>query len=113
MVSVSQWATYRNPKNFIEPDMFLPERWLAESHPSYEERFNTDNKAAFKPFSYGPRDCIGKSFALAEMRYLIVRLLYRFDLELRDGQDDWHEKQRVFLIWEKGPLYFRLRLRNV
>ncbi|KAJ6438254.1 cytochrome P450 3A17 [Purpureocillium lavendulum] len=69
--------------------------------------------AAFKPFSYGPRDCIGKSFALAEMRYLIVRLLYRFDLELRDGQGDWHEKQRVFLIWEKGPLYFRLRLRNV
>ncbi|KAJ6440606.1 penicillin-binding protein [Purpureocillium lavendulum] len=112
-VSVYQWATFRNPNNFAEPNAFLPERWLTKSHPRYDERFDGDNRAVFKPFSHGSRDCIGKNLAQAEMRYIIARLLYRFDIELESGQDDWHEKQRTFVVWEKGPLNVRLRPRTV
>lgn len=45
---------YRNPDNFTLPESFIPERWLGD------ERFVNDKKDAFRPFSHGPRDCIGK-----------------------------------------------------
>ncbi|PHH90361.1 hypothetical protein CDD83_3884 [Cordyceps sp. RAO-2017] len=112
-ISVYQWATFRNPENFVEPDSYLPERWLSETHELYEERFSSDKRAVFKPFSHGPRDCIGKNLAFAEMRLIICRLLLRFDFELAHPQDHWHDNQRTFGLWEKGPLYLRLTERSV
>ncbi|KND86588.1 Isotrichodermin C-15 hydroxylase, partial [Tolypocladium ophioglossoides CBS 100239] len=111
-VSVYQWATFRNPDHFLEPESFIPERWLPEKHPRYEERFKADNRAVFKPFSYGSRDCIGKNLAYGEMRLVLARLLYRFDFELAFEQDSWHDSQRTFVVWEKGPLYLRLQPRS-
>lgn len=107
-----QWATFRNPDNFVEPESFIPERWLPAGHPRYEERFKADNRAVFKPFSHGSRDCIGKNLAYGEMRLMIARLLYRFDFELAFEQDGWHDSQRTFIVWEKGPLYLRLQPRT-
>lgn len=111
-VSVYQWATFRNPSNFHDPDAFRPQRWLPASHPLYESRFAHDNKASFKPFSYGVRDCIGKNLAVAEMRLVLARILWRFDFDLMPGQDDWHDKQKTFIVWEKGPLKIKLRARQ-
>lgn len=53
-VGVNQCAVTRSPENFLAPDEFAPERWMGD------ERFSKDRKAAFQPFSYGPRNCIGK-----------------------------------------------------
>lgn len=47
------------------------------------------------------------------MRLLIARLLWNFDIELVAGQEDWVDKQRVFDVYEKGPLMVRLRRRDV
>ncbi|KAL9601089.1 MAG: hypothetical protein Q9219_002799 [cf. Caloplaca sp. 3 TL-2023] len=55
-VGVHQWSTYRSPKNFADPDTFDPERWMTNAPAKY----HNDNKAAFQPFSMGPRGCIGK-----------------------------------------------------
>lgn len=107
-----QWATFRNPKHFKEPNSFIPERWLPASHPFYDERFKNDNQAVFKPFSTGPRDCIGKNLALNELRVIISRVLYRFDYDVMEGQDDWHQKQRLFTLWKKGPLMLRFKARE-
>lgn len=111
-LSVYQWATFQNPVNFVEPESYIPERWLPATHPQYEERFTADNRAVFKPFSYGPRDCIGKNLAFSEMRLIICRLLYRFDFELAHNQDSWHHDQSIFGIWQKSPLYLKLRQRD-
>ncbi|RDA92893.1 hypothetical protein CP533_3867 [Ophiocordyceps camponoti-saundersi (nom. inval.)] len=107
-VHVYQWATFHNPNNFLEPDSFIPERWLSKSHPRYQERFATDNRAVFKPFSFGPRDCIGRNLAMFEMRLIACRLLCRFDFELEPGQDSWQEDQKTFDMWRKTPLRLRL-----
>ncbi|KAK8023886.1 hypothetical protein PG993_011952 [Apiospora rasikravindrae] len=111
-ISVYPYATFRNPQHFTEPDAFRPQRWLSPSHPLYEERFGGDNRDAFKPFSFGSRDCLGKGLAYAEMRLIAARSLHRFDYELVPGQEDWHERQRMYLGWEKGPLRIRLRPRR-
>ncbi|RDA83024.1 hypothetical protein CP532_0091 [Ophiocordyceps camponoti-leonardi (nom. inval.)] len=107
-VYVYQWVTFYNPTNFLEPDSFIPERWLSTSHPRYQERFASDNRAVFKPFSFGPRDCIGRNLAMFEMRLIICSLLCRFDFQLEPGQDGWQEEQRTFDMWRKTPLRLRL-----
>ncbi|KAK8102363.1 cytochrome P450 [Apiospora sp. TS-2023a] len=112
-ISVYPWATFRDPRNFSEPDTFLPQRWLSPAHPLYEERFSDDNRDAFKPFSFGSRDCLGKNLAYAEMRLIAARFIHRFDYELMPGQEDWHDKQRMYLGWEKGPLKIRVRPRRL
>ncbi|EQL00245.1 cytochrome P450 3A17 [Ophiocordyceps sinensis CO18] len=112
LLSVYQWATFQNPANFVEPESYIPERWLPATHARYEKRFEADNRAVFKPFSYGPRDCIGKNLAYSEMRLIICRLFYRFDFELAHNQDGWHEDQKVFGIWQKSPLYLKIQRRG-
>ncbi|OAA64113.1 cytochrome P450 3A17 [Akanthomyces lecanii RCEF 1005] len=110
LISVHQWATFRNPENFHLPEKFIPERWLSDSHPRYDDRFAKDNKSVFKPFSHGPRDCIGKNLAYAEMRLLAARVLRSFDVII-DGQADWQARQRMFGLWEKVPLRVQLKSR--
>ncbi|KAI0156120.1 cytochrome P450 [Pestalotiopsis sp. NC0098] len=110
--SVYQWATFRNPENFANPDSFVPERWLPASHPLHDPIYLNDNKAVFKPFSFGSRDCIGKNLAYSEMRVVAARLMHRFDFELAPGQEKWHESQHTFVVWSKGALNVHLRPRT-
>ncbi|KAK8014326.1 cytochrome p450 3a17 [Apiospora arundinis] len=113
IICMSNWATHRNPRNFRDPDVFAPERWLPVTHPLYNPRYASDNRSGFRPFSSGPRDCVGKNLANGEMRLIIARLLWNFDISLVEGQEDWAAKQRVFDVYEKGPLMVRLRRRYV
>jgi cytochrome P450 len=55
-VTINMLAAYRDPTNFYKPNEFIPDRWLKA--PPIE--FQNDDRAVFKPFSVGPRDCIGK-----------------------------------------------------
>ncbi|KAJ6443727.1 hypothetical protein O9K51_02112 [Purpureocillium lavendulum] len=110
LLHVNQVATMRNRDSFVDPEEWCPERWLPETHPLYDPRFKADNKAAFKPFSYGPRDCAGKNLAYSEMRLIISRILHRLDFELVPGQERWYEDKYVWSVWEKKPLNVNFRL---
>jgi cytochrome P450 len=55
-VYVSTYASKHSPSNFKRPDEFIPERWLPEA----EGEFGSDKKHALQPFSFGPRNCLGK-----------------------------------------------------
>ena len=48
-----------SPASWVDPQQFHPERFLASTHPLYDQRFDQDVKEAFMPFSMGPRNCIG------------------------------------------------------
>ncbi|KAK8070727.1 cytochrome P450 [Apiospora hydei] len=106
---VFQHATNRNPDSFADPDSFEPERWLGPNHARYNPRYAGDKREVVKPFSTGPRDCIGKNLAYAEMRVIICRLLYRFEIELLPGQERWMDDQKAAFVWVKGPLVVRLK----
>lgn len=58
-VSASTWCSSHSSANFKNPDEFIPERWLAG--PEGNEYIN-DHKLASRPFSMGPRGCIGKEY---------------------------------------------------
>ncbi|KAH8810751.1 putative benzoate 4-monooxygenase cytochrome P450 [Xylogone sp. PMI_703] len=101
-LGVHQWSAYRSASNFRDPHTFVPERWLGE------ERYAGDQRDALQPFSYGPRNCLGKNLALMEMKVILCRLLWNFDLQLHPDSRNWISSQKTFTLWEKGPLKVRL-----
>ncbi|POS68879.1 hypothetical protein DHEL01_v212727, partial [Diaporthe helianthi] len=111
-VSTYQWASFHNPKNFADPERFCPERWLPPSHPLFDCRFEGDNRFVFKPFSFGPRDCIGQTLANSEMRVFLSRVVYNFDFVLDGDYDAWLQSQPIYLVWGKGPLMVQFTSRE-
>lgn len=55
-VTMNLWAAHRSPENFYRPAEFLPERWMGNA----PTEFDGDDRDVFRPFSTGPRDCVGK-----------------------------------------------------
>lgn len=64
--------------------------------------------SAFLPFSYGPRDCLGRSLGWAEMRLILTMVIWHFDLENRSVENTW-ENQKVFVMWDMVPMMVALR----
>ena len=75
----SIYVNGQNPKNFPEPEKFLPERWL-RGHPDESKA----HKFAHIPFGFGPRSCLGKRFAEVEAQAVAVKMLQRFRMEFHD-----------------------------
>jgi cytochrome P450 len=46
--------------------------------------------------------------AYHEMRLIITKVLYNFDLELCPESEGWMENQRVFTLWQKTPLMVKV-----
>ena len=108
MVGVPQLAAFHSPKNFAEAESFIPERFLPEK----DARFENDRKAAFQPFSVGPRNCLGRNLAYAEMKLILARCIFNFDFTLADGNGDWVKRQNTYMLWEKPPLSLKVKERS-
>ncbi|KAK4215511.1 cytochrome P450, partial [Rhypophila decipiens] len=108
VVGIAQYAAYRSPRHWVDSTKFAPERWLSlESSRSVDDR-----NEVFKPFSYGPRNCVGQNLALAECRLITARLFWRFEVDMLPGQEGWIDGQRTFLSWEKPALMVKLSPRE-
>ncbi|KAK3067690.1 hypothetical protein LTR53_015295, partial [Teratosphaeriaceae sp. CCFEE 6253] len=104
-VAVNQYPAFRSTSNFDEPAGFMPERFLATPD-------GKDDLAVFQPFLTGRHMCIGQKFAWAEMRLILARLLYTFEISWASTPtiDDWGQQQ-TFIFWQKERLKIRLTLR--
>ncbi|KAF4811986.1 Cytochrome P450 monooxygenase aclL [Colletotrichum tropicale] len=107
-LTVNLWAANRSSENFHRPNEFIPERWFKDP----PDEFRQDEKNAMRPFSVGPRDCIGKNLAWAEMRMILAHLVWNFNLELESGSQGWIERQKVFMLWEKPELNVKISKRE-
>jgi cytochrome P450 len=76
-VMIPSWAIHRDPRFYPEPLEFRPERWTPEFAKALP-------RAAFLPFGYGARMCIGMSFAMSELQILLAEALRRFRFRLVD-----------------------------
>ncbi|KAF1992220.1 cytochrome protein [Aulographum hederae CBS 113979] len=110
-VSVHQTAAYWSPLNFNRADEYHPERfqpgWDAPDSP-----WKDDNKAVINPFSLGPRNCVGKNLAYAEMRLVLARMLWNFDMELLPESKGWVYGQKAYGLWHKPTMNVKLSLRK-
>jgi len=87
LVSVSPYAVQRDPRYWAEPLAFDPERFSPQ-HSAGRPRY------AYFPFGGGPRQCIGKDFALYEAAVVLAMAAQRFDWQLAPGADV-HPQPRV------------------
>ena len=78
ILAISPLATGRNAKYFDDPLEYRPERWTRE----FERRLP---KGAYVPFAAGPRVCLGKQFAMMEMRIILGTLIQNVDINLLEG----------------------------
>ncbi|MCJ1300839.1 hypothetical protein MMC08_003638, partial [Hypocenomyce scalaris] len=103
LVTIPQFAAYHSPNNFAKPTSFIPSRWLEKHEPI----FDNDRKAIFQPFSAGPRNCIGKNLAYAEMKLILAKMVWHFDMELVTTEGNWAD-QKVYLVFQRTQLLVKL-----
>lgn len=73
------YGVHRSPKHWDNPDVFFPERFT-------KAKKKVRHSFAFVPFGGGPRLCIGKQFAMMEMKLILAKMVKRYKMELVDGQ---------------------------
>jgi cytochrome P450 len=128
VVGVSPFAIHHNPEYYPEPFAFSPERWLLDEDAGVASDRIALAKAAFCPFSLGPRGCVGKQVAYLEVMIAMARLLFVYNIRLphiagrQPGEGDpnsphWgrqrigeYQISDIFISDREGPLVeFRAR----
>ncbi|KAI1198749.1 cytochrome protein [Nemania serpens] len=77
-------AVQRNPKYWPEAMNFVPERWLVgPEDPLYPP------KGGWRPFEHGPRNCLGQTLAMLDIKITLVLTAREFDI--RHAFDEWDQ----------------------
>ncbi|XP_062593652.1 probable cytochrome P450 CYP44 [Saccostrea cucullata] len=102
IVELAPYVHYKSPEYFVDPDRFVPERWLRDGsalniHPYL-----------LTPFGHGPRMCAGRRFAEQELYVLLSKMLKNFELGY-DGDLDM--KFQVLMVPDR-PTTFTFKERS-
>jgi cytochrome P450 len=104
ILAISPLATGRNGKYFDEPLAYRPERWTREFERSLP-------KGAYVPFAAGPRVCLGKQFAMMEMRIILGTLIQNVDINILPGFEPDFVPELSLNPGERG-MQMRVRFRG-
>ena len=74
-VILQYWCLHHNPHVWDEPMKYDPDRFSPENVVKMDPY-------QFLPFSAGPRNCIGQSFAMNQMKVTVARIIKKFVLTL-------------------------------
>lgn len=104
-VQITNWMRHRDPSLWgPDANVFNPDRDFQDKE-IWNNRgiaaFNPST-ARFSPFTYGPRDCIGKNFAQSEMRAILFYVFRNFSFELANPSTA--ERVRGVNFSTMGPL---------
>jgi len=96
-VAISQIVLHRCAKHWENPDQFNPDRWESKvSHGNW-----------FLPFLDGPRNCLGKKFAMVESTVIVAGLLQNFSFRKSEAHT-FKKRQVVSLRPDPGiTLYIK------
>ena len=98
-VQIQNWTRHRNP-NLWGDDVneFNPDRNFRDDEIWGGETFKGYNPSSerFSPFTFAPRDCLGKNFAQMEMRTILANVFHRFKFDLSEPYKNFDTiKQRT------------------
>lgn len=87
VIGTPHYAIHHNDAYYPEPFTFDPSRWMEASDTTHASIQLA--QSAFCPFSTGPRGCVGKTMAYAEMNILLARVTWLYDMRLKEGSTMW------------------------
>ena len=90
-----QWVVHRDERWYDDPETFDPERWTSE-------RMRERPDFAHFPFSGGRKQCIGRTFAMVELKAILSMFMKRTDIELLSEREP--ELQASVTIKPKNPI---------
>jgi cytochrome P450 len=77
ILTISPWVLQRDPKSWVEPHSFLPERWL-DDEGRYDDSAPGQPRGAWLPFGAGSHVCVGAAFAWTEAILVLAALARRW-----------------------------------
>ncbi|CAI9169620.1 unnamed protein product [Rangifer tarandus platyrhynchus] len=95
---ISIFGTHHNPSVWPDPEVFDPFRFDPEN-------IKGRSAVAFVPFSAGPRNCIGQTFAMTEMKVVLALTLLRFRV-LPDKEEP--RRKPELILRSEGGLWLRV-----
>jgi cytochrome P450 len=115
-VQVVNWMRHRNPTLWGDDvNEFNPDRkWQgneiwgmsSDADSNGEGAFHGSNPASprFSPFTFTPRDCLGKNFAQMEMRTILANVFHKYDFILSEPYADENIQKNGFIENVKGTM---------
>jgi len=97
----SYFYVCRREELYADADKFKPERFFHSE---------SDNSYRFVPFLYGPRQCLGYRFAIAEMRALLATLLRQFQFDLDPSGPAAYKRHLGVTMRPDPPLTLKVSL---
>lgn len=97
-IQIPNWTRHRNPLLWgNDVNKFNPDRDFKDDELWNNSVFATynPNSERFSPFTYGPRDCIGKNFSQIEMRIILLYLLKNFTFSLPENQKKTYTQKTI------------------
>ncbi|KAI1927821.1 hypothetical protein LOZ39_003991 [Ophidiomyces ophidiicola] len=85
-VGVAIYSIHHKDDYFPQPFSFIPERWTPDGKQYTRESVELA-RAAFNPFSIGPRSCVGKGLAMFEMTRILATTLLLYDFRVVGGPE--------------------------
>ncbi|KAE9967037.1 hypothetical protein EG327_011641 [Venturia inaequalis] len=87
MVFGNHHGLHHNPRYWIDPEEFLPERFLVGN----EGRSRLSPvQDAWRPFEKGPRVCMGQELAMVEIKAVLMLVVREFDIS--PAYDEWDKR---------------------
>jgi len=91
-VAAAIYAMHRSAANWENAGSYMPERWLdTREMDKTESRETKSATQPYFPFGIGPRSCVGKPLAIAQVTLTFAHLLWEFDFRVVGAGDLWWE----------------------
>lgn len=105
------WTRHRNPDLWDKPDTFNPEREFTDNELWNHQGFGLYNVVSerYSPFTYSPRNCLGKNFSHMEMRLILLHIFKNLDfsLDLKQSKTVNDPKYMGINLFTLGPKSIR------
>ena len=99
-------VTHRIASLFPDPDVFVPDRYNPE-------RAEDKDLFAWQAFGGGRHKCSGNAFAMFQIKAIFCVLLRRYELELVDPPDSYHDDYTKMVVEPASPCLIRYRKRQM
>ena len=102
------WNRHRNQYLWgSDVKQFNPYRRFKDSEIWSYKGFGTTTQQSerFSPFTYGPRNCVGKNFSQAEMRLILLYLFKDYEFQLT--QEQQNKGIKSINLFTMGPCSYK------